>query len=518
VALDVLDPPGDQIGLRFGKAIDLRVRLHTDDAAALPLASQTVRFSIFGDPEGSTLSSDHALTGDDGVASVTLGGGAAEASFRVTASAPRAADAQFDVSVAAGDFVGIEVQLASSSATTLRALLYGDQTCAELSASSTAARALSGPGPSASLTFLNLLLRDYAVAGRAEDANGRLVAAACVDLDAGLLAAGATATLPLPLQPVRVTALGSYELATTLKISAPNATTAFHALADCVNYPADALDDALEAALQPSGYAATFAGLRGVKDAMGCRGAIPVGGGTSPSIDQQVHSLLTVTGAPATQLRAIVADLDAIVGSAQLASRLSVTASGATALAGDHLLGSLRLDATGQKSVTYDLVAAGVPIIEAKDVPIAFDGASLSIGSHGFALRLPRLWRRALDELALVPRFPTLSSPSLRALLGTIVAAAMHGGKTGCAALGDAACAADAACATAVEKACPAALDALAAQLEAGFDPQTGLDLTLRGQAQALDSDGDLAVDRLQMGAWTTPLAVTSSFTGARTP
>jgi hypothetical protein len=514
LALDVLDPPGSQIGLRYGASVDLRVRYRLDDASRAPLGGQTVRFSIFGDPQGSTLSSDRATTGDDGVATITLAAGAAEASFSVRASAPRTPDAEFSISVSRLEFVALEVELAYPDAAVLRAALYDDRPCAALAPSPTppaAFRSLSRPGPSASLPFVNLLSLRYALVGRAEDAMGHLVAAGCADLDPGLLPPGSSATLPLPLARVLPSPLGAYQLTTTLTRSARAVTGAWHALADCPEAPAEVLLDAIEAAA-PSVRGA-FEARRAPPDANGCRGALP---GGAASLDQQLHALLTPAGAPATQLGAIVADLDAIVGGARLGSTLTVAAGPASVLTGEHVLGALTLAATGGKSATYDLAASGVPIIDARDVPLTFDSEMLSIGAHGFTLRLPLFWRRAFNELAIAPRFPTLASPTTRALVAGLVAVAALDGYTGCAAIADQACAPDRTCGATVAAACPAALDAVAAGLDAVFAEPSGLDFTLHGGGRAVDSTGNLTVDMLQAGTWTTSLPGTASFTGTR--
>src|SRR5205823_2443842 len=97
LALDVV-APGTQILLHYGMSTALQVRYHTDDAAARPVSHAAVRFSIFGDPAGSTLSSDMATTDTNGLAQVTLTAGQAEAQFRIAATAVNAPEADFDMS------------------------------------------------------------------------------------------------------------------------------------------------------------------------------------------------------------------------------------------------------------------------------------------------------------------------------------------------------------------------------------------------------------------------------------
>ena len=221
LALDVMDPPGSQIGLHYGKSIDLRVRYHAADATAAPVAGATVHFSIFRDPAGSTLSRDTAQTDVNGIATVTLTAGQAEKSFMVAATAVNAPEADFDVSVSKFDFVELDAQLAWPTASTLRALLYDDKSCAELPASPSLpppSRELSKPSATtATLQFVNLLSAPYALVGRAEDDNGNLVGYGCVDVGAELAPPGSVSTVPVPLVATVPSAAGSYALVSTIE-------------------------------------------------------------------------------------------------------------------------------------------------------------------------------------------------------------------------------------------------------------------------------------------------------------
>ena len=117
LALTCSIPLATQIGLHYGK-ID-------EPAGALPRrrrdarrrsAGATVHFSIFDDPAGSTLARDQVKTDANGIATVTLTAGQAEASFFVDATAVNAPKAEFDISVSKFDFVEVDAQLAWSSA------------------------------------------------------------------------------------------------------------------------------------------------------------------------------------------------------------------------------------------------------------------------------------------------------------------------------------------------------------------------------------------------------------------
>jgi hypothetical protein len=64
-----------------------------------------------------------------------------------------------------------------------------------------------------------------------------------------------------------------------------------------------------------------------------------------------------------------------------------------------------------------------------------------------------------------------------------------------------------------------AATLAIGSGLEGTFTPSTGIDYSLSGQAHALDTTGDLAIDSLTQGTFSSSLGQTADpFTGMRTP
>ncbi len=528
--LDVLVPPGTQIGLRYAEEIDLRVKYHLDSPGQPPLGGSVVQFAIFGDPGGSTLAMDRAKTGDDGIASVQLTGGAQERSFLVRASAAGAPDAEFGVTVSKMAFVGINVVLdyqGPATIGTLRALLYTDHVCADLQPSVApvpAFRMVSQTGaPKATLAFLNLLSQTYSVVGRAEDAAGHLVAAGCVDLAAAVLPSGATATLPLPLTDVKASALGNFQLTSSFTLQPALATAAaapWHKLSACATSPAQDYLDATELGLAAPLVTAIEA-KRGAADATTkCRPAtLP---STMPTLDAQLESLLTTGPSPGSQLAAIATDLDSILKVAEIDSRLTIGMSGAATLSAQHALQKVTLSAGPPlaKTATYDLADTTLPLIVAKDVPIDMGGVTLALGQHGFTLGLGTFWNRALADLSLATRVPAVLPRTSRGLVEAVVAAAMRNGKTGCAAVEDLVCTTTGACTVvgAVTTACTAALDPLAAALDAPFAPPSAIDFSLVGQGTAFDADGDLLIDTIKPGSWTTPLAQSASFSGVRAP
>lgn len=506
-ALDVLDPPGAQIGVHYGKSIDLRVRYHSDDQAARPIVGQPVRFSIFGDPAGSTLARDQANTDASGIASVTLTGGQAEASFRVAASAVNAPEADFDVSVSKLDFVELDVQLTWSSPVpaALRALLYDDRGCAQLQPAPTMPaplRALSKANvASATLPFLNLLSKSYAVVGRAETAGGQLIGYGCVDLGAGLIPPGSVTMLPLPLSPVPPSPAGRYTLQSSL---APAATlwqplvAPWQTYGDCPFGAAQLLLDAM--------------GITSHRDpplANGCRPP------STTSLDSQLQAMLMAPPmAPANQLPYVADDLENITAGATLGSALTVTPASASSWTAEHTLATLRLTTTAQTK-SYDLVALGLPVIDVKDIALGYTGQLLQIAPHGFTLGWTTLWKQAFIELSLKVRYPALGSPPIHALVAAVVQVAARNGKTGCAAVEDLICSVLGGPCN-YQAACLAAIDSVAASLDGLFAPASGIDLRLGGSVQAVDDVGDLVVHKLVGGTWSSPGLQPSSFSGTK--
>src|SRR5262249_18319312 len=142
----------------------------------------------------------------------------------------------------------------------------------------------------------------------------------------------------------------------------------------------------------------------------------------------------------------------------------------------------------------------------------------LTVGAHGFTLRLPSFQRAAVEKLAIAVRLPTVAD--VRGLVSAVVDAASRNGKSGCAAVEDLVCSVTgaASCAGAGEPAGGSAIDTLGARLDAAFTVSSGVDLELAGEALASDSDFDLYVDRLTAGVWMTTGAKSATFEGKRTP
>jgi hypothetical protein len=513
----VATPPGAQLGLHYGDSIDLRVRYHWNDGPMTAISGARVKFAIFDDPGGSTLASDHGDSDSDGIAHVTLTGGMSEASFSVRATADGAPDALFYVSVSKHDFVSLNVTLTGgdpiANVAEGQALLYTMTSCAQLPPADvppTPLRQVSAP-PGQPLPLVNLLSMDYVVVGRLTNPQGHLVASGCVDLPSALIPAGTMAAVPIPLSVAVPSLAGSYALSSTLAWSMTVVTAIeapWHKLTACPTSPADLLLDGIEA--RAPTFMSAIEGQRMPADGKGCRP-----GGTT--LDGQLVALLTAAGTPGAQLSAIVPALDAqLAAGATLSSTLAVESSDGKLWA-THSLGQLTV------GKAYDIASFGLPVVSVNDVAIAFPSGALGsamIGPHAFTLGIGPIERRAFDEQTLAVKLPSLSPATPTGFTDAMVAAVAHGGKTGCPAVEDLICSVTGAagCAGQIAPACAMATQALAASLENAFVPANPLDLPLAGSATAVDSDGDLAVDRLT-GVWNSTdstATATGTFTGMR--
>ncbi len=524
--LDLLDPPGAQIGLHYGQAIDLRVQYHETDSAKTAVRG-AVRFRIFGDPAGSTLSSDQESADDQGLATVRLTAGDAEASFKVTASADNAPDVAFEISVSKESFVALTASLTWSEPANLRAILYQSTSCAALGITEAAPsgefRELSQSDvTSADLAFLNFSSRDLAVLGRAEDANGHLLGYACADLPKDLLPQGSTSRIPLLLTPAIASPIGSYTLTTHLGSPVGSgigqiATAPWHAFTGCENAPADVVLDAISATLT-SGLKSAIEGTRGAAESDRCRPDSLSGGGDS--LDKQLAALLTA-GSPGAELSAIGDDLDSIVSSDILTSNLvligSPPSSSSANFAAIHTLNTLSKTLNG---ITYELAidTEALSTISASGIAVSAMGAQLTFSGHDFTAGLAPFWGRALAALSLTSRVPTVLPSDAPHLVAAVIASASRNGKTGCAAVEDLICTVTGAssCVGPVATACTSAIDTIGSGLTAGFAAPTSFDLHLAGSVSAVDTDFDLAVDALQGGIWQSPGASVATFSGVR--
>jgi hypothetical protein len=500
-----------ETGLKYGATAELRVRYQTDDGTQRAVPGSTVHFGIFGDPAGSTLSRDQATSDDDGQASVVLTAGRAEASFRVAVTAANAPEVDFDISVSKLDFVELDVQLAYPAATGLRALLYDDRACAALPPSPTASlpmpylRVQVQTGNSGTLPFEALLSKSYAVVGRAEDASSHLVAYGCADVPAALIPSGSRSTLPLPLARALASPLGSYALVSILGMAPAQVDPIlkpWQTFGDCAYGAAQSLLDAIEIAAPQ------------LQSAIHDKRGTAVGGCylSSTSLDHQLYDAMDAMTLSA--LPAVVDDLENIVGKPELSSLLTITAAGAGSYVAEHALTTLTLSTGTKADPPFDLAKWGGPIIDVKNVPLGYDGTTLSIGSHGFTVRMPPLWRKAFLDLSLPGQLPKLQPPTIANLVQTLVDSVTRPGlMRGCPSIDDLVCKAIGVTPGCLQTACSDATTAVIGALDQ-FNTTSGIDLLLTGQATVTDTKGNLQVDGLGSGIWSAPQLFSGNFTG----
>jgi len=129
----------------------------------------------------SALASGRDVTGDDGVAAMAITAGIEQVSFRVTASSQGTDDLVFDVSVSRYPFVDVRCAHLPGVAwpvTQVRAIIFETPSCSGIRCVRwSLSRATPWPDelrpePTATLEFVALPARSYAVVGRARTASG----------------------------------------------------------------------------------------------------------------------------------------------------------------------------------------------------------------------------------------------------------------------------------------------------------------------------------------------------------
>jgi len=537
----VLDSPGSQIGLRYGRTVDLAVRYVRDDPKQEPVSGEPVHFAIFDDPVGSTLTHDVVSTDDDGLATVTLTAGSQEGAFRVRASAGGAADVELAISISELEFVQMDALLTdplpSPGSRTLIAALYSDRDCAAIPPTpkgTGASRTLVASSvASTTLGFVNLLSRTYAVVGRVEEA-GRLVAFGCLDVDRALIPPGAHLKIPLALRPVRPSVVGEFTLDTTLGTSRAARTDDLFADIDildrCEGHLGQLLLDELVTRVTPL-RATQVAAHRGAtvpstvgSSTVSCR---PSKLAAADTLDVELGALVSAAGSPGEARALLLADLDALMQSAHLHSTLALTAT--TPPLTDGPSAPNRFAVSHQAAtVSFTLAAAtridtlatlALPSLGAVDVPASASANLLTIDEHALPIRLSSLWGTAFDSLSIEVRLPSLADATLAGWVTASALAASRSSMSGCAAIEDLVCqkTGPSGCAGTLLVPCANAVTAVAARVAAPFSAE--LPLELHGTATITDIDGDLIADRFDAGQWVTSGAIGAdlSWSGART-
>ncbi len=518
----------ESVGILFGSSEVLRVRL--EDVDGFPVPNAPVEFAFFVTPTESTggaaLSSRAATTDEAGVARVTVSAGAERANFRVRATAENATPVTYFIAVSELGFADIQVTPAhlgfrdadDFARIELRMYRHGFFRCDQLNPDFPpdtvfSIKSLPGFGGTARFPAVSAL-EPYTILAWAEVVErGTPVAVGCITL-------GAQQILPTPVVSVEVvvedralvmpdTAL--LESVLDLAPVADEASDEAWAVLACPLGPGQLLlDRVVIAAGEP--LATDVASLRGVLDeGTGCRSAEDSEGGLS--LDSLVAAAVASSGSfPVNdELEDVVAMRRAIAKSVRLRSELSAGASGVAS----HRLRTARFG-TESASLSVDLTSSARPILAQTEVPVAVDGATMTIAAHSFTARLGPASRAAFVALGLAPASLVDDADALgSALVASVEADAL----SGCDAMGAIVCDAIAAPANCIADACTAATAALDAELDAWWQvfADDGLDLTLSGTATLYDFDNDLHVDSVgadnagpPLGIWAATVTTTA--------
>ncbi len=525
---------GPGVPLAPGKEAQLRVKYSSLSGAAISRA--LVRFAIFGDPSGSTLSSDRAVTDAGGVAVIIVRAGAGTSGFRVTATAQGADDAVFNVEVSDKGHGAISVSsrysgtLPQIQLTSVTHFMLPGGGCAGVDpmAPTGILRTRKAASLNGAVLFTAITLGSpRAVLVRAATSAGLARAAGCVEIPGTVLKADRVLTLAVELRDLPVRIKGSYQLDTVVTLPGGGASAAawprpvatalspWEDLSDCKLDPAQALLDCVVDAMdsadpldcvvaQPGAPAAAIQAERGALTS-GCRGAHTVR--ATPSLDQLTLARMNTTGsATLTALAKVGAAARSQLARISLRSILTLTAlSRAGKAVARHELESISLGQAGTAS-TFRTSEIGLATYAAYPVEASVDSArQLKLSSHQLSLRPGLLFREALSRGVLKPAgLPTGTTALVNKLVGLLQVTSSGKTLTGCDALQAVVCAAARLGPTCLGQACKVGSAALASRLDSGFtglDKHAGADLTLAGEVSLKDDDGDLKIDSLGSAA-----------------
>ena len=512
--------PRAPLGLSYAEQVTLTFRYSLSDK---PQPGVALKVRIDAAAGGGTLSTPMAVTNDLGEASVRLTAGTSESAFHVNVSAPFATDLVVDVAVSRFAFGTLRAILDASEVSpdvsTVRAGLFPNASCSALPPTPTLVGALRNakqPVSQKEFVFGTLLLSPYAVVGRGETANGRLLAYGCVEVPEMVLRSDLNIPVEVPLGVVTPSPAGSYLLETKLASKWP-VEHVWKSLT-CKNGLGQTFTEALIAALPVGDLPKRLFAARGTVDANGCR----VETGKPDDPDEIVDRLLSATTVGPTLTFAAVEFWPALAKQTLL-SRLVVRGSAQTGFVAEHELLKVELQ-TQTQAQTQTLLSAPKPV--ASEFAVKTQANTLHVPSHDFAIRFPSLWESALRDLVLVPK-GVLKTPG--ELFADTILAARYGTENGCAAIEAAICDQHAApCRGPVQTACAAATTGVSGQLQAVLtNPKPGFDFRLTVVFRLDDPDGTLEAQTLQDGLLSgevtdaggvTPVAGSATGVRERTP
>ena len=535
--LEILEPPGDSIGLAFSASESLRVRYLSPSGD--PIAGASVEFGLqVGANESSgasALSAATATTDSAGIAQIEVTAGVTDANFRVRATADRAAPATFFVVVSDTGFASFQItpthggpRLTTDYINVEVRLFSPDQLdCAtldidELPESVFPPRSIDGFV--GDVLFQNLAAaRPYVLVLWAEgELGGSRLAVGCVELTAEQVRVGPA--LQMSIDVTDRPLLWATPVAITSAVVLPDLDSA----ADAVVAPDPwrvvrcdlgaaqlVVDCSLDSAIPDGALDCVVNGSDPLIDAFeNARGALANGCRPDeqspgvPSLDRAV--LDAMSAGPWTEANALGLAIarDQIIGGARLTSELSMP----TTASARHRLLTLTMTA-GAESRETDLTASARPVLEASATAAVDDSGRVVIGDHGFTLD----FERAADEMFALELLPAFGLDGRRDDLGAaLIDSFESGGDDDCAAISAVACAAAGEPATCIEAACAAVGPALDARLLAWIAAlgATDIDFSLTGAATIADVDFDRQVDRVGGAAELTGMWVVEVITG----
>jgi hypothetical protein len=526
--LEVLDPPGDSIGLPYSQGVTLRVR-YLDDRS-LPISAGAVNFAIVAEgttenPGGSTLMSNTAITDELGIAQVELVAGAARVNFRVEVSAVAAPSALFYVAVSDVGFTTLRITPIhdgprdDDSFDNVQVRLYQPATllCANIDAEALPESFFpprSGKFGD-TLSFQNLAVNEpYTVVAWGETTpDGAKVALGCAQLDIAQVI-GPTVGLSLPVYDRALELPAAIRISSTFGLDSVEAALASELpndpwdplacplgaaqlLIDCTldAITGDGVMDCVPTGPDPTGLAADVAAQRGAPDANGCRPARAPG--DDESIDAQVSEALAAGGWPTTHTTALVEVRGACLHSFDLESELSFFFGSAS-----HQILSASI-AAGGTSHSVDLQASARPVLQQSQIAFTAELADLSLDTHAFTLRYGAIAAAVFVARGLAP----LGLGSRASDLGSAIVESVDdpvSGLAGCAGLSALLCRTGSHAQNCAQAGCNSARTALDGSLTQWSEmlDGVGLDLALQGSTTLSDPDDNLMVDGIVAGGW----------------
>jgi hypothetical protein len=502
-----------------------------------------MHFSILDDADsptsgGAQLSFSTALTDGDGAVTleVIAGNGASEQKplkFKVEASAGDIYPLDIPIFVTTGALASVEVMPVFTGilpidnySTGTNIYFYDDTSCDSVSPAHPAVP-MRGIRPvpfgEPSTTFTSVVASGvHAVLGLAVDANLKVVAQGCSDLLGASLSSGQPMRVQLPLAWIYPSPAGRFHALSRFSLSTPlpGTVSAQEKWKDLSNDTCDParlwLDCTIDALVAPSaedpldcqpgaggeGPLGVLLADRRATSGASAPCASQLDGWGRPSLEAKVYALFPTASLDALHLGTLPDEIGSAMTSLTVHSTLTVTATDSpNGFNIDHELTAIELpNAAIHSLLTMADLAAPSP--EAGFVPGVSRAGQLSLGLHGFTLRLAAAARSTFAASSLAPRLGADVADAGTFVEALLKLATQNDSGTvlqGCDALDSLLCAEVEQPPGCVRAACLLGANALIQRLDASFSALDGqnLDFFLSGSAPIVDRDGDGHADAL---------------------